>query len=181
MRLAPALVLLIVLAAPASAQSGTAFVQQATAELLTPTGDPLPPASLRSGADVSAAFPNIASGANAVILAQSGSGNTLDVEQTGFDNRAILSQTGYDNQTRLVQDGDRNIYDAAIYGDANDLAVNQIGSDNVYGLLMVGTNPAHTVNQIGDANVATQIVAPGLQPVNIDQQGNGLQVLVERF
>ena len=51
----------------------------------------------------------------------------------------------------------------------------------VYGLVMAGTNPEHVVSQIGDANTATQIVAPGLQPAGIEQRGNGLQVLVERY
>lgn len=181
MRLFTALVLLAA-APPALAQSGTeAYVVQATSALGTSTGVALGVTALGSVEALAAVLPGLAPGTNAVILTQTGSGNDLTVEQTGFDNVAVLEQFGSDNVTRLLQDGSRNVVVATVLGDDNGLEVNQVGDDNAYALVMVGTNPEHLVEQIGGGNQARQIVAPGLAAAGIEQRGNGLDVLVERY
>ena len=169
-------------AAPAAAQSGSeAYVVQATSALGTSTGVALGATALGSVEALAAVLPDLAPGTNAVVLTQTGSDNTLFVEQTGLDNVAALEQFGSGNLTRLLQDGSRNVVAATVLGDDNVLTVNQVGDDNAYALVMVGTNPEHLVEQIGDGNQARQIVAPGLAAAGIEQRGNGLDVLVERY
>lgn len=170
----------LLLAAPAVAQSGAeAYVRQASEAMGAPVGDVIGPVG--SVEAMAAALLSLPPGTNAVVLNQTGTDNAIVAEQTGLDNRVALSQIGSGNQTNLLQDGSRNLFTATIFGDGNLVTANQVGDDNVYGLVMAGTNPEHVVSQIGDGNTATQFVAPGLQPAGIEQRGNGLEVIVERF
>ena len=172
--------LLALLAAPALAQNGVeTYVQQASEALGAPVGDVIGPSG--SVEEMAAALLSLPAGTNAVVFNQTGTDNAIVAEQTGLDNRVALSQIGSGNRTTLLQNGDRNLFTGIIFGDDNLVRLSQDGSDNQYGLLMAGTNPEHIVRQEGDGNSANQIVAPGLQPAGIEQRGNGLQVLVERY
>lgn len=177
--------ILVGLALPASAQTNTeAFLEQATTAVGTTssrvTGTTLLSAGETAAATV-AAFPSLAPGVNAVAFSQDGSDNTLDAQQTGLDNRIVVSQTGSDNTTTASQNGNRNQLVATIQGDDNALTAVQTGDDNTYGLVMSGSELQHQIRQTGQGNTATQFVAPGLLPASIEQRGNGLEVVVERF
>ena len=174
------LLALVLTTVPAVAQTDAeTYVQQASEAFGTPVGDIVgPTGSIEAMAAALLALP---AGTNAVVLNQTGTGNAIVAEQTGIDNRAVLSQTGSRNRTSLFQDGSNNLFTATIFGDGNTITTQQVGDGNVYGLIMAGTNPEHVVSQIGNGNAATQFVAPGLQPAGIEQQGNGLQVIVERY
>ena len=167
-------------ATTAAAQNGAeTYLEQASEAIGAPVASVLGQGG--SAEALAAALLTLPAGTNAVAFDQTGTGNAIVVEQTGFDNRAALSQIGSGNLTTLLQDGSRNLLSATLFGDNNQITLNQIGDDNVYGLLMIGTNPEHVVSQIGDGNTATQVVAPGLRPASIEQRGNGLEVLVERY
>ncbi|HEX8299446.1 MAG TPA: hypothetical protein VF594_09840 [Rubricoccaceae bacterium] len=176
--LVPAIALI---ATPAVAQSTQAetYVQQASEAIGAPLSDVIGPTE--SVEAMAASLLSLPPGTNAVVFNQTGTDNAITVEQTGLDNRVVVSQIGSGNRTGLVQDGSRNLFAATIFGDDNLVTANQMGDDNAYVLVMVGTNPEHVVSQLGDGNTATQVVAPGLQPAGIEQRGNGLDVLVERF
>ena len=112
---------------------------------------------------------------------QTGTDNAIVAEQTASTTGPSSRSSAPATRRPSCRTASRNLVAATIFGDDNRVTVNQIGDDNAYGLLMVGTNPEHVVNQIGNGNTATQIVAPGLLPAGIEQRGNGLEVLVERY
>ena len=180
MRLPSLALTVLLLATPVAAQSGAeAYVQQASDAFGAPVGDLVgPSASVEALAATLLALPV---GTNGVVLNQSGLDNAIVAEQTGLDNRAALSQIGSGNRTTILQDGSDNLFTAAVFGSDNRVTTNQIGDSNTYGLVMIGRNLEHTVTQRGSGNTATQFVASGVSPVDIEQRGNGLQVVVERY
>jgi hypothetical protein len=176
-----ALLLALAISAPAFAQSSEAYVTQAIAQAdvaATVNGSGLNPFEA-----LQAALPVVPDGTNVLVLEQMGIGNQIDAQQTGLNNRVVLTQNGDRNAFVLTQDGNNNLILASINGSDNGLiTVNQSNDDNVYALYLDGDfAPAHTVTQTGGQNLATQIVGPGSTPIDIQQFGNGIEVLVERY
>ena len=179
----PAVLLLLTLGvgAPVFAQASEAYVSQAVAQADV--------AATVSGADLSpfealqAALPVVPDGTNVLVLEQIGIGNSIDAQQIGDNNRVVLQQNGNRNAFILTQDGNGNLVLASINGNDNGLiTVNQSNDNNTYALYLIGDNaPPHTVTQTGGQNLATQVVGPGSTPIDIQQFGNGIEVLVERY
>lgn len=166
---------------PALAQSSEAYISQAIAQAdvaATVNG-----ASLNPLEALQAALPTVPDGTNVLVIEQFGVGNAVDAQQIGQNNRVVLQQNGDYNEFILTQDGNGNLVLASINGNNNGLiTVNQSNDDNTYALYLVGDNaPPHTVTQTGGQNLATQVVGPGSTPIDIQQFGNGIEVLVERY
>jgi len=175
------LLVALALSAPAFSQTSDAYVTQAVAQAdvaATVNGSGLNPFEA-----LQAALPVVPDGTNVLVLEQMGIGNQIDAQQTGLNNRAVLTQNGDRNAFVLTQDGNNNLVLASINGSDNGLiTVNQSNDGNVYALTLDGDfAPAHTVTQTGGQNLATQIVGPGSTPIDIQQFGNGIEVLVERY
>ncbi|MEO0558983.1 MAG: hypothetical protein AAF170_12445 [Bacteroidota bacterium] len=173
--------LALAISAPALAQSSEAYVSQAVAQAdvaATVNGSGLNPFEA-----LQATLPEVPEGTNVLVLEQMGIGNQIDAQQAGLNNRVALTQNGDRNAFVLSQIGNNNLILASINGSDNGLiTVNQSNDDNVYALYLDGDfAPPHTVTQTGGQNLATQVVGPGSTPIDIQQFGNGIEVLVERY
>lgn len=176
-----ALLLALAISAPAFAQSSEAYVTQAVAQ--ADVAETVDGSALDPFEALQAALPVVPDGTNVLVLEQIGIGNMIDAQQIGENNRVVLQQNGDRNSFILTQDGNDNLILARINGSDNGLiTVNQSNDGNVYALYLDSDNaPAHTVTQTGGQNLATQVVGPNSTPIDIQQFGNGIEVLVERY
>ena len=180
--------LCVFLAAPALAQrGGEAYVTQASnlvgasvPDLLGNTESSQPVVVGRFLADPFG-FARFGLGGftNSTFVDQTGVGNAALLEQQGERNSALVVEIGNGNAVSLLQLGDDNAYGAVLVGDDNETTAQQLGNGNRYGLVFTGSDLRHRVLQQGDGNEALQIGANGARPADVEQYGNGLQLLIE--
>lgn len=167
-------------AASAQAQVGTdVFVQQAGIAL-TPSTTGLDGRASRAELLRGLIPSTLAGDANAVVLEQEGSGNSIEAVQRGTENRLLLSQIGGDLSASFVQDGIANEVSLSMEGESNTVSSVQIGDGNRYTLSLSGSETSHDLLQVGDDLQATQFVAPGVLPASIEQRGQATAVTVVR-
>ena len=114
------------------------------------------------------AAPALSNLQNAVVLQQSGTGNTAYIDQqrlAGSSNQAYVEQVGAANALGLVQVGGGNVAAATQQGTGNQADLTQNGQRNTSAL-----------TQRGDNNRLTGSVAGTDNELNIRQNGNNNQV-----
>jgi minor curlin subunit len=148
------------------------------------------PALLRTGASAAGSILGQASlTGNTAIVHQEGDGNIARIEQRGVANTASISQRGDANRASIVQRGDDNRTSAFQSGVGNTFAASFLGSRNAFTFVQEGERNRYTLDFLGDrlthqvtqrgTGLSAVQLGFGSLPFTIQQQGHGMEVIVQ--
>lgn len=120
---------------------------------------------------------------NVAIVNQFGDNNISTLIQNGIGNMARFNIFGNRNTTGLEQDGNSNRFILNLEGSDNQIDGLQSGNENQLRMDLIGSGlPNQTFTQIGN-NLTIQLLdnGSGGVPLQIEQRGNGAEVIIENY
>ncbi|MCC5925868.1 MAG: hypothetical protein JJU41_04840 [Bacteroidetes bacterium] len=105
--------------------------------------------------------------------------NFVDASQNGNANLFSLTIEGDENTAGITQRGSGNEAQIQLIGNNNTLNTLQHGRSNLLNMNIFSNGLMHNTQQIGNAN---QIMIQGEQrtPLQIEQRGNGIGIVIEQ-